>query len=166
MIKYYLTTDGVTEKVDSLVNGAWVNVYAPTNAEIEEIQTTFDLPEEFLRSSLDEEETSHIVTEEDKTLIVLDIPCSDKNGDEVTYQAEINAYIGGDSFSGEMLPEDNWEMPVDGDWMENEPEEPKKSVFGNPLLLGGIGAGVLVLGIVLGVVIGKRKKKDADEYED
>jgi len=85
MIKYYLTTDGVTEKVDSLVNGAWVNVYAPTNAEIEEIQTTFDLPEEFLRSSLDEEETSHIVTEEDKTLIVLDIPCSDKNGDEVTY---------------------------------------------------------------------------------
>lgn len=96
----------------------------------------------------------------------LTVHMEDSNGDEVTYQAEINAYIGGDSFSGEMLPEDNWEMPVDGDWMENEPEEPKKSVFGSPLLLGGIGAGVLVLGIVLGVVIGKRKKKDADEYED
>ena len=85
MIKYFLTKDGVTEQVDALQDGCWVNAYAPTNAEIEYLQTTFNLPEEFMRSSLDEEETSHIVTEDDQTLIIIDIPCSDKKGDEVSY---------------------------------------------------------------------------------
>ncbi len=85
MINYYLTVDGVTAPIEKHCDGCWVNVSSPSNEEVHYLSTTFSLPEEFLRSSLDEEETSHIVTEDDMTLIIIDIPYSETNADGINY---------------------------------------------------------------------------------
>ncbi len=72
MIKYFKTIDNVITQIEKPEHGCWVSVIAPDENEIKNIIEEFELDAGFVKSSLDEEESSRIETEEDQTLIIVD----------------------------------------------------------------------------------------------
>ena len=72
MIKYFKTIDNVITQIEKPEHGCWVSVIAPDENEIKNITQEFELDAGFVKSSLDEEESSRIETEEDQTLIIVD----------------------------------------------------------------------------------------------
>ena len=85
MISYYKTINGRIEKIDERQDGCWINVIAPSAKEIDELQEVYHVEPEFIRSSLDEEETSHIENEDGQTLIIVDVPFVEKVSDNIIY---------------------------------------------------------------------------------
>ena len=80
MVECYLTgLDGITRKIDAPEAGAWVNIVAPTPEEGRWLEEELGALPEFVRSALDEEETSHIDYDDDvnQTLIIVDYPCAE-----------------------------------------------------------------------------------------
>ena len=83
MIECLLTgTDGTMERVDEPCPGCWVNVVAPTEEERALLETEVGVLPEFVRSALDEEETSRVDYDEDarQTFVIVDYPMVDEDG--------------------------------------------------------------------------------------
>ena len=74
MINYYKTVNGRIEELKNYEEGCWVNCVAPDEEEVDYLLDFFDIPPELLRSALDEEESAHIDSEDDTTLIIIDVP--------------------------------------------------------------------------------------------
>ena len=85
MVNYFKTINGRIAKIDAYEVGCWVNVVAPTAEEEEALISQFSIPADYMKSSLDEEETSRIETEDGNTLIIIDVPVSDKLDDSMMY---------------------------------------------------------------------------------
>ncbi len=85
MLKFYKTHEGKTTEIEGYTEGCWARLIAPTEGEIAYIRSTLDVPESFIRSSLDEEERSRIDDEDGNILIVVDTPTVEKNGTEIEY---------------------------------------------------------------------------------
>ncbi len=83
MINYYKNSETgrlySTEKVSS---GCWISVVNPTPQEIKILIDDFGLDSGFVKSSLDEEESSRIEREDDQTLIIIDTPVSSMDDSE------------------------------------------------------------------------------------
>ncbi len=80
MIECYKTDlDGVTERIDAPEAGCWINVVAPTADERRWLEDEVGVLPEFVRSALDEEETSHIDFDEDvnQTFVIVDYPSAE-----------------------------------------------------------------------------------------
>lgn len=76
---YIYKTDELTSKLeqterDSMGSGVWINMINPTAEEINKISASLNIPADFIKSALDEEERAHIDTEGENTLILIDIP--------------------------------------------------------------------------------------------
>ena len=82
MINYYNTENGRLAQIDELENGCWVSVIDPTPQEIKTLIDDFGLDSGFVKSSLDEEESSRIEREDDQTLIIIDTPVASTEDDE------------------------------------------------------------------------------------
>lgn len=71
-------TDELTSKFEhlenSFTNGIWINMINPAPEEIITVSDAVKAPAEFIKAALDEEERAHIDTEDDTTLILIDIP--------------------------------------------------------------------------------------------
>ncbi len=78
MLKYYKTEGSAIAEIEKLEPGCWVSAVAPTESEISLLETELGVDRDFIRSALDEEETSRIESEEGQTLIVLDYPVAEK----------------------------------------------------------------------------------------
>lgn len=76
MIQIFKTNDSLRkiEKVDNIEKGVWINMYKPTAEEIEYIIQKTGADRGFIESSLDQEERSHIDTEDDQVLISINVP--------------------------------------------------------------------------------------------
>ncbi len=72
MIKYFKTVNNAVTEVDKAENGCWISVIAPSEEEIKTVIEDFGLDAGFVRSALDEEESSRIENEENQTLIIVD----------------------------------------------------------------------------------------------
>ncbi len=72
MVKFYKTIDGTVTEIEKAEQGCWISVIAPTEEEIRYIIEAYSLDAGFVRSSLDEEESSRIEAEEDQTLVIVD----------------------------------------------------------------------------------------------
>ncbi|MDE5935978.1 MAG: magnesium transporter CorA family protein [Ruminococcus sp.] len=83
MINYYKNSETgrlySTEKVSA---GCWISVVNPTPQEIKILIDDFGLDSGFVKSSLDEEESSRIEREDDQTLIIIDTPVSSMDDSE------------------------------------------------------------------------------------
>ena len=86
MIKMYNTdvTTNITEETSEFKKGNWINMIAPTEAEIKEVCEKLKIQEDFIRYSLDYEEKARIDQEEDDgtILFIIDVPTMDKENNE------------------------------------------------------------------------------------
>lgn len=85
MINYYKNINGSLTKIDSYSKGCWISCLEPEEDEVNYIIKEFNIEPEFLRASLDEEETSHIDSENGTTLIIIDIPIVERHEKNVRY---------------------------------------------------------------------------------
>jgi len=72
-------------KKDKCDPGCWVNCTIPLEEEIKIISKEFDIDFDFLKSALDEEESSRVDFQDGVMLIVIDIPLEIKYDKSVTY---------------------------------------------------------------------------------
>ncbi len=81
MITYLKTENNRLVALDTLQDGCWVNVVSPTEQEIAYLVETLGLDMGFVRSALDEEETSRIEAEGEQTLVIVDVPIAEKHSE-------------------------------------------------------------------------------------
>ena len=74
MITYYKTSGTVLTELESPQPGSWISVVEPTPEETQLLIEQFGLDSGFVKSSLDEEESSRVEIEDDQTLIIVDTP--------------------------------------------------------------------------------------------
>ena len=79
MINYYTFENGRICQLNEVQNGCWVSVVDPSSQEINLLIDKFGLDSGFVKSSLDEEESSRIEREDDQTLVIIDTPVSSKD---------------------------------------------------------------------------------------
>lgn len=82
MLNFYKTQDNRVEEIPSLEEGCWVSAVAPTEEEVRFLTGEMGLDADFVRSSLDEEESSRIESEGDQTLVIVDIPISERQDEK------------------------------------------------------------------------------------
>lgn len=82
MISYYKTVAGRLIELDDITPGCWVSVVDPTAQERKMLIDVYGLDSDFLKSSLDEEESSRVEQEENQTLLIVDTAVSDVQKDD------------------------------------------------------------------------------------
>ncbi len=87
MIKYYKTIDNRVTEIEKAETGCWISVIAPTEEEVDYLVDFYKLDRGFVKSALDDEESSRIENEEEQTLIIVDYAISQKEetGDSIIY---------------------------------------------------------------------------------
>ncbi len=79
MIEIFKTMDGkVLEEIDTVEKECWISMTNPTPQEVHQISSMCGVEEDVLRAALDAEERARIETEDDYTLILIDIPSIEK----------------------------------------------------------------------------------------
>lgn len=86
MINYYKTIDGHITEIEKYENECWINCVEPTDDDLNLLVSKYNVNPDFLRSALDEEESSHIDSEDDNTLVVIDIPTVKRVDNNITYE--------------------------------------------------------------------------------
>ena len=82
MVSYYKTVANRLIEIDSIINGCWVSVVDPTAQERKMLIEEYGLDSDFLKSSLDEEESSRVEQEEKQTQIIVDTAVSELQKDD------------------------------------------------------------------------------------
>ncbi len=95
MINFYTYTNGKMTLTNEFTEGCWVSVVSPTPQEIKELIEDYGIDSGFVKSSLDEEESSRIEREDDQTLIIIDTPVSttDKDDTKIFYTMPMGIII-------------------------------------------------------------------------
>jgi Mg2+ and Co2+ transporters len=89
MISIYKTIDQsrTLEALDTIQHGCWINIVAPSEEELQIVSSESEVPIEFLKSALDEEETSRIDIEDNNLLVIVDIPFTEMEDNSLTYDS-------------------------------------------------------------------------------
>lgn len=88
MIQIYksISEDNPTLKtLKNIENGCWINIVAPSDEELILISKKTNVPLEFLKAPLDDEETSRIDIEDNCLLVIVDIPFTEMEENSLTY---------------------------------------------------------------------------------
>lgn len=81
MTTYYKTINSSMEKIEQIEDDCWIDLVAPTEEELHHLSKKLEVDISFLKAPLDDEEASRIETEDGNTLIVIDIPYTEKQPD-------------------------------------------------------------------------------------
>ncbi|WPC41970.1 magnesium transporter CorA family protein [Clostridium sp. JS66] len=89
MISIYKTLDesGTLHSTDTIEPGCWVNIVAPSEEDLLLVSKKVGVPLDFLKSALDEEETSRIDIEDNNLLVIVDIPFTEMEDNSLTYDS-------------------------------------------------------------------------------
>ena len=85
MIKFYKTINEEMVCLENYEPGVWVNLTNPTEKEINNVCDNLKVNAEFIKPALDEEERSRIENENGQTLVLVDIPIVEKEGNKNVY---------------------------------------------------------------------------------
>lgn len=86
MISIYKSDqNGKLNQIDHIEQNCWINMVEPSKEEILLISKKTGIPIEYLKSALDEEESSRIEVEDDNILIIVDIPFTQMEYNSLTY---------------------------------------------------------------------------------
>ncbi len=81
MINFYKTAGSSIREVEEYEDGVWINLINPTEEEIYMASRFAEAELVFIKAALDDEETSRIETEDEQTLIIVDVPMAEKEED-------------------------------------------------------------------------------------
>lgn len=84
MLNFYKTIDNRVKQIEALEEGCWVCAIRPTEQEVSYLVNDLGLEQDFVRAALDEEESSRVESEEDQTLVIVDVPIAEKMDEEKT----------------------------------------------------------------------------------
>ncbi len=76
MISFYNCATGALAQCEAPTPGCWISVVDPTPQEVRELIEDYGLDSGFVKSAIDEEESSRIEREDDQTLVIIDTPVS------------------------------------------------------------------------------------------
>ncbi|WP_075877817.1 magnesium transporter CorA family protein [Merdibacter massiliensis] len=84
MLEFYKTLDNETKHIVQPEPGCWINAVSPSDEEVDFLVHKVGVLPEFVKSSLDEEESSHIDYDDDEnqTLIIVDYPSAEEREDK------------------------------------------------------------------------------------
>lgn len=85
MKRIYLTVDDHLTEINTLEKGCWVHLQNPTREEIDGLNARFALDPTYLQAALDEEESARIERDGNQTLIIVDIPYVETDGNGYSY---------------------------------------------------------------------------------
>lgn len=85
MIEYFGTENNVVNKLPALEKKCWINVTAPTAAEIDLLTTQFKIPLEILTDILDADESARIEVEGRYLIIIVKIPVLNHDDSHIPY---------------------------------------------------------------------------------
>ncbi|MDR0404417.1 MAG: magnesium transporter CorA family protein [Oscillospiraceae bacterium] len=85
MITFYKTIDGNIIHINEYEPDCWVSCISPSNEEATLLTEKFEISTDFLRASLDEEESPHIDYDHKNTLIIIDIPIRNSKNEGIGY---------------------------------------------------------------------------------
>lgn len=80
MLQIYKTTENGFETIETMANGAWVNVINPTPQEMEKL-VTWGMDMDYIHYALDQDEIARMERDEDYTFILLRIPIHQPESD-------------------------------------------------------------------------------------
>ena len=100
MIKYYITSpsEKILKEISTPQKGCWIHSESPEPEEIARISALTDIPESFMRSALDEEETAHVDTHGSARMVIIDIPKMIENGGSAAISTMPLALIQNDNY--------------------------------------------------------------------
>lgn len=84
MINFYKTIAGRVLTVPAVEDGCWVSAICPTEQEVRYLVDILGLEQDFVRAALDEEESSRVESEDDQTLVIVDVPVAGRQDEEKT----------------------------------------------------------------------------------
>ncbi|HWI49644.1 MAG TPA: magnesium transporter CorA family protein [Rummeliibacillus sp.] len=80
MLNIYFTNENCKlEETTEITKGCWINLVSPTEEEINDVANKVQIPLDFLRDPLDEEERSRIEKDDDNILIIVNVPLMSKD---------------------------------------------------------------------------------------
>lgn len=85
MVKYYLSKANRLEEIEGIENGCWISMTNPTEAELLKTSKSLELDIDTLRAALDTYERSRIETDEDYTMILVNIPTVEEHNSKELY---------------------------------------------------------------------------------
>lgn len=85
MLCVYKTIDGKIQEMDRIEEGCWINLVSPIESEIDSVVQALNVDPGFLRAALDDEEASRIESEDNQTLIIIDIPLAQQDEDTIYF---------------------------------------------------------------------------------
>lgn len=85
MIKYYLSDGPKVTTVDAPCEGCWINMVSPTKEEVDLVSENFNIDADDLRSALDTDERSRIQSEENYTMVLVNIPTVEDDDENELY---------------------------------------------------------------------------------
>lgn len=84
MLNYYKTVNNHIIEIPGLEDGCWVSAIAPTEEEIHILVDDMKIDPGFVRAALDEEEASRVDSDDENTLIIVDVPIAEKEPEDNT----------------------------------------------------------------------------------
>lgn len=85
MISIYYTEDNKLQKAETILPDSWVHLVKPTLEEVELLHDSLDIDIDFLKASLDEEERARLEIEDGHTMMIVDTPIVEADGDGYMY---------------------------------------------------------------------------------
>jgi len=85
MLAILKTTDTGLARLEQFEPGSWIDLVSPTEEELERVSRELNIPLDFLKGPLDEEEKSRIDIEDGLTQVIVDIPILVREGDQQGY---------------------------------------------------------------------------------
>ncbi len=119
MIEFFLTNqDKKIEKINEITKGCWVNMISPSEDEINLVANKLNIPLDFIKDALDDEERSRIEREDNSVLIIVDFPyiTHDDAGLPIYETIPIGMVITDECFITVSLKE----TPILGDFYNNK----------------------------------------------
>ncbi|MBP8639409.1 MAG: magnesium transporter CorA family protein [Oscillospiraceae bacterium] len=85
MISYYTSVSSRLEKINSHENGCWVSMINPSNSELQEMSAFYEVDTDTLKAALDTYERSRIETDDNYTMILVNIPTIEEHNEKELY---------------------------------------------------------------------------------
>ena len=92
MIKIYKTFGDYIE-ISKYENNCWINVFEPSEKEIQKLSTDFNIPTDIIKDILDPDERPRIETDDDWKLIIIRIPIESRNKSVPFYTVPLGVFI-------------------------------------------------------------------------